>query len=157
MFAIIAIVALGATLYKLHRPTPESVMADFYAADHRAEDMLMDPLILNADIVAPSAIREVRQRDMPLRRYAISFLGNQRVEAAAPTLRLILDDETEPDYFRADALESLFRINRAEGDLRAKEFASRQDHLGYIARGMLDGSFVPVQRTRWQAMIGHHE
>jgi hypothetical protein len=157
VFAIVAIVGLGATLHMLNRPTAESVMADFYAADNRAEDMLMDPLILNADIVAPHVIREVRDPDMPRRRYAIAFLGNQRIEAAVPTLESLLGDEAELDYIRADALESLFRINRAEGERRAKELESRQDQLGYIARGLLDGSHVPSQRSRWQAMIGLHE
>jgi hypothetical protein len=156
-FAIIALVVLLATLYRLNRPTPESVMADFFAADDRAEDMLMDPLILNADVVAHAVIRDVRHRDMPRRRYAIAFLGNQRIEAAVPTLRSILNDETELDYFRADALDSVFRIDRAEGERCAKELSLRQDYLGYVARGLLNGSHVPVQRSRWQAMIGYHE
>ena len=151
-----AVVTLVISLSIVMQPTPETVMADFYAAEGRAEDMLMDPLILKSDLVAPTVICEIRNPDMPLRRYAIGFLGNERIVDALPTLHAILDDETELDDVRADALESISRINWLDGRDKAIRF-SRTGRLGDVSCGLLDGSPVQSQRTRWQARIGHHE
>jgi hypothetical protein len=38
------------TLAVVTRPTSETVKKYFYSAEHLAEDILMDPLILNADL-----------------------------------------------------------------------------------------------------------
>ncbi len=153
---IIGLVGLATVFHLLSRPSAEAVMADFYSSDS-VEEMLMDPLILNADIVAPHVIVEIQNKDMPRRRYAIGFLGNEKVESTLPVLRSILNDSTELDVFRADALESIYQIDHVEGKHQAQNFSARQDHLGYIARGLLDGSHVPFQRSKWQARIGHKE
>ena len=138
-------------------PTADQVMADFYKAEWRAEVMLMDPLILNADIVAPVVIESVKNKKMDKRRYAIGFLGNESIVEALPVLRTILADETEVDHFRADALEAIFQIRQQEGQSLAKIHSHREDFLGHIAKGLLSGAHIPFHRTYAEALVGHKD
>jgi hypothetical protein len=78
---------------------PQEALADFYEARDRAEDQLMDPLILNGRRVVPYITRDIQNKDMKLRRYAIGFLGNGRYSEAVPILEKILSDESEIYYF----------------------------------------------------------
>ncbi len=161
-YCVAGAIVLAATLtgiYLLVWSAPasaEEVMRDFYGAEGRAEDMLADPIILNADLVAPVVIEAVKDPQMELRRYAIGFLGSARVEASLPVLRHILEDKTEIDYFRSDALESIYLIDRTEGTNLAREHADADDHLGYIAKELLSGT-QPYERTYWQALTGAHD
>ena len=138
------------------RPTAEQVMADFYAAIDRAEDMVMDPLILNSDTVAAVVILSVKDKSMKKRRYAIGFLGNEKISEALPVLRSILADKSEEEYFRADALESIYQIDRTEGLSLAQNCQSSEDFLSYIASGLISGEHIPFQRTYIEALVGDH-
>ena len=138
-------------------PTEDEVMNDFYQAHNRAEDMLMDPLIIHSNIVKSRIIREIKNQDMDKRRYAISFLGNEGIKEALPALQEILNSENEKDYFRADALESIYRIDNSEGIKKATLYSNNNDYLGRIAMGLLDGTHKPSRRSLKQALTGHHE
>lgn len=153
--------AVGVTLVALvawPRPTAESVLNDFLFNDaQRAEDMLVDPLILHADVVKHRVLEEIQDPAMEKRRYAIRFLGIIRFSDALPALREILADDGELEYFRGDALESIYRISIEEGRGLAAQYEFREDFLGYVAKGLLDGSHVLFERTYFQALRGHHE
>lgn len=154
----VLLVGVAASYLLWPRATVESVMNDFFSGDAgRAEDMLMDPLILHADLVKSRVIEEVVARTMPKRRYAIGFLGVAGITDALPVLRAILTDETEKDYFRADALESIYRIAKDEGLVLASQYQSRTNFLGLVAKGLIDGSHKPFARSYAQAAVGHHE
>jgi len=139
------------------RPSVQEVLADFHAAEGRAEDMLMDPLILNADLVGPAIIEGVKDPDMDKRRYAIGFLGIAGIRDALPVLRTILADATEKSTMRGDALESIYRMEREVGLVLARDYADQDGHLGHVARGLTEGSRRLHTRTYWQALVGHHE
>ena len=47
---------------------PDDALRDFFEARDRAEDQLMDPLILNGRRVVPLVIAEVPNKEMKLRR-----------------------------------------------------------------------------------------
>ena len=148
--------AVGISLW----PSPatvDSVMDDFHLAEGRGEDMLMDPLILNADLVKDRVIQDIMNPEMDKRIYAISFLGNEGIGEAMPVLLHILNDESEEDPFRNGALESIFLIDKRRGKRLAGKYSSRQDSLGQIARELLDGSYKPYVRTRFDAWIGRHD
>src|SRR5262245_45882955 len=66
--------------------------------DAVAEDMLMDPLIVAGEKVVPLVIREIKNKEMPRRRYAIGFLGNGSYKQALPALEDIFQDLSEKDY-----------------------------------------------------------
>ncbi len=144
-------------LYSATRPSEDEVMEDFHASEGRAEDMLMDPLIRNSEIAAPAVIREVRDPEMNHRRYAIGFLGNERLHEALPVLRTILANNAEEDYYRADALESIFMINKGEGLALAARYAQANGLLGHVAKGLEDGSHRPSQRMYWKALFDYHD
>lgn len=118
--------------------------------------MLMDPLILAGARVVPAVIDAVADRDMPNRRYAILFLGNGRYRDALPRLADIVDDETEPDYFRGDALSATYQIDRERGVALAREHARREDYLGRIARDIARGTHQPPKRSYLAAVLGIH-
>ncbi len=137
---------------------PEDALRDFYEARERAEDQLMDPLILNGRRVVPLVISAVTNKDMRLRRYAIGFLGNGRYRSALPVLEKVLADESEIYYFRADALEAIYQIAPERAQSLAPGHVDGEDLLGQVARTIVAGE-SPVYRTRsyWQALWHVHE
>ena len=151
--ALLLFAALG---WAQARPTADEVMADFHAAEGRCEGMLQDPLILNADIVKGRVIEDIKNPQMDKRRYAIGFLGNVRAQEALPTLRAILADEAEIYYFRADALQSIFQIDEAEGRELAANYADTEGFLGMIARDVLAGGEAFYRRSWLDAFLGRH-
>ncbi|MEK6280591.1 MAG: hypothetical protein AABN95_09590 [Acidobacteriota bacterium] len=118
----------------------------------------MDPLILAADRVVPVVLKEVKNKNMPRRRYAIGFLGNGSYKEALVVIEPILSDPTEEDYIRGDALHSVFLIDAS----RAREFAERykdeENYLGEISRRVINGdNELKKIRTFADALAGKHE
>lgn len=151
LFALIAILVFI-------RPTVDEVMNDFHMAKNRAEDMLMDPLILHTNLVKNRVIEDIKNPAMDKRRYAIGFLGNERIVEALPVLREILSNEKEKDYMRSDALESIYLINKKEGILLCEKYKDRKDNLGLTARDIVVYKDTDYRvRTKWEALIGSHE
>ena len=78
----VSVIGLGALLCLLWAVAegplrnPDEALKDFYDAGDRAEDQLMDPLILTGRSVVPLVLKELPNKDMRPRRYAIGFLGN---------------------------------------------------------------------------------
>jgi hypothetical protein len=154
---LLIVVVLAGIAWRASQPSADEVMQDFYAAKDRAEDMLMDPLILHSDIVHERIVREVADPKMPKRRYAIGFLGIDGRPEALPALCRILESEGEIYYFRADALSAIWQIKKEEAVRRAAAYVSRDDLLGRFAKEMIAGAHQPYVRTYWQARAGAHE
>jgi hypothetical protein len=95
-----------------------------------AEDMLMDPLILAREEVVPLVIREVRNKNMPRRRYAILFLGNGSYKQALPVFEEILKDSSEDELFRGDASVAIFLIDETRGRKYAMDYSNDKTFLG---------------------------
>ncbi len=137
---------------------PRDALQDFLTGHDRAEDQLMDPLILCGGRVVPLVIAEIQNKDMHRRRYAIGFLGNGHYSEALPVLEKILSDGLETFYFRADALEAIYQIASDRARELAPKYVSDQDLLGRIAQDIV-ARRNPVHFTRsyWQALSGRHE
>jgi hypothetical protein len=135
----------------------EAAFQDFTKAKDRAEDQLTDPLVLAGPRVRPLAHAAVKDRSFPLRRYAIGYLGCAKYAAATTTFQAILNDESEKDYFRADALEALWSIDHANGLRLANEYSARADSLGHVARGLLVGTWPQSCRSWRDAFLHTHE
>lgn len=137
---------------------PEDAMRDFYEARERAEDQLIDPLILAGSRVVPHVLADLPNKDMSLRRYAIGFLGNGRYQIALPVLEKILYDDTEISYFRADALEAIYQISPERAEELAQDHLEGEDYLKAVATEVVAGR-NPVRWTRsyWQAVRHSHE
>src|SRR5262245_36870293 len=102
-------------------PTAEAALEAFYGGEPRPECMQAAPLEWHGSKVVPLVVRDLPNKTMPRRRYAIGFLGDGRYPEALPVLEHILSDETEIYYFRADALLAIYRI----APNRAQELASQ--------------------------------
>ena len=92
----------------------EKVLKEFYTAQ-LPECSLTAPLEWAGSRMVPLVIKEVANKSMPRRRYAISFLGDMRRREALPLLETVLADITERQEFRGDALEAIYRIDRHRG------------------------------------------
>ena len=136
---------------------PEDALKRFY--DHDGpEDSLMDPLILAGDSVVPLVLKEVMNKNMPRRRYAIAFLGNGSYKDALPVLEPILQDPVEADYIRGDALQSIFLIDATRGARFAHIYKDQTDYLGDVSRRIISGdSQLKKIRTYSDALQGKHE
>jgi len=136
---------------------PENALKRFYDSNG-PEDTLMDPLILAGDGVVPLVLKEIKNKEMPRRRYAIGFLGNGSYKEALPELETVLHDSTEKDYFRGDALQSIYMIDESKGRKLAEEWKDEQDYLGEISRRVLTGDHqLKKRRTHAEAVAGKHE
>lgn len=137
---------------------PGEALEDFYEAKDRVEDQLMDPLILTGRSVVPLVLKELPNKDMRLRRYAIGFLGNGRYSEALPLLDVILNDESEIDYFRGDALRSIFQISQSRARELAPNFVNGQELLGEVAREIVAGKNpIYFERSYWEAFRRVHD
>ena len=136
---------------------PRDALQDFYDAQDRAEDQLCDPLILNGSRVVPLVLAEIPDKEMPLRRYAISFLGNGGYKPAIPVLEEILADEAEVYYFRADALQAIYSIDRQHGERLALDHVDGEGLLGQFAGQVAKGEEPKIyKRSYWEAFWHVH-
>jgi hypothetical protein len=90
------------------------VWNDFYK-DAVFEPEIDDPLVQAGKAAVPAICEAVENRDMKYRRYAIGALGHIRDRRALPTLERILNSQGEIDYFRGDALRSIYQIDQVLG------------------------------------------
>ncbi len=91
-----------------------------------AEDEWADPLILTGRGAVPSILAEVTNRSMPRRHYAIWYLGLSGDRRSLPVLETILNDVTESEYARADALVAIAMIDEAQGLALARRYESHE-------------------------------
>lgn len=139
------------------QPSPEEAMSEFFS-NPGAEDTLMDPLIVAGPAVHPLVIDAIQDPETPRRRYAISFLGNEEVSEALPTLLAILNDESELPYFRGDALVAIYKIDSERAKLIASQFGDREDPLGYYASDVLtDADYLSERRSLAKARLRWHD
>ncbi|MCD6391879.1 MAG: hypothetical protein J7M40_00050 [Planctomycetes bacterium] len=144
--------------FRLLVPSPEDAYKRFLTNTDLAEDQSTDPLILGGKQVIPLVLEGIGSADMPRRRYAIAFLGDQSIHEAIPLLRAILEDPSELEYFRGDALEAIMNINSELGIRLAQGKIDTDGHLGFVAQRIMNGerSGRP-RRTFWDALIRRHD
>jgi len=151
----VAILFLLPALWVLKTVSPwssaEDILGKFYQSDG-PEACNADILILNKHKMLPVICEKIKDKNMPKRRYAISFLGNEQYAKAEQVLLQILSDETEQEYYRGDALLALYMIDTADGNKYAEKYRNRTDYLGYIAELVLNKKPVP-RRTFSDALF----
>ena len=76
-----------------------------------AEEYLKAPIKEAGYYIGPILTDKINDKNMELRRYAISGLGDIKYKPATETLRQILLDTSELDYVRADAFVVLTKFN----------------------------------------------
>ena len=115
-----------------------NVMRDFMYGENRMESQLTIPLERAGSKILPSVLEAIQDREMPRRRYAILFIGAETYEPALPILQRILEDETEIWYFRADALEAIYRIDQERAFELSPSYFDGPELLGRYARNIRD-------------------
>lgn len=136
---------------------PKAALGDFIGGKGRAEDQLTDPLVLAGPRVRPVVLAAIADPAMPRRRYALSYLGCVEYTPAIEALRRIASDDSEFDYFRADALEALWRLDQTEAEDLARQFQTRSDLLGQTASRLMTAGPSPDCRPWLAALIGRHD
>lgn len=137
--------------------SPEDALRQFYANDG-PEDTLMDPLIIAGEKVVPLVLKEIQNKNMLRRRYAIGFLGNGSYKQALPVLEDILQDSSEKDYIRGDALHAIYMIDESLGNQYARRFINQTDYLGQISKRILSGDISLKERRSYSdAVAGKHK
>lgn len=151
------LLAIGGLLYFQVVPgSPEEALEKFHSAQV-AEDQLIDPLILAGKKVVPLLIKEIKDKNMQQRRYAIAALGHLEDPSALPTLENIFKDVSEIDYYRCDALEAIALLNPSIGRALAKEHTgSSISCISQLSSALVAGK-LPNRRTYLQALIGWHQ
>lgn len=152
---ILIILPIGVASACFSQPSsPEEVLERFYH-NEGPEETLKDPLILAGDKVVPLVIERVSDKKMPRRRYAIAFLGNGSYTQALPVLHTILQDSSELDYFRSDALHSIYQIDAALGLKYAQSYRNESNDLGKVSQDLLSQKrLLPDRRTYLDALLG---
>lgn len=125
-------------------PTAEAALEAFYR-DETPECMILDPLRAHGKSVVPLLIRDLPNKKMPGRTYAISFLGEGKYSEALPVLEPIALDGRENLYVRANALEAIYHLSPERAldlvrQIEAKpypddKYGSLKRTLGEIKRG----------------------
>ncbi len=104
----------------------EDVWREFYF-EGTSEAHLVGILVFAGPKMVPSIIEVIEDRQMFARRYAISALGLLKQREALPALTGILNDESETDYFRSDALQAIYVIDAGAGQIAASELLNNPD------------------------------
>jgi HEAT repeat protein len=150
------LISLGIAAIFLYRLAPwesgEDILKEFYKDNHDLKgSALADILIINSKKVCPLVCKEIKDKNMPHRRYAIGFLGNEKYKPAKKVLIEILSDETELDHFRADALIALYQLDESIGKEYVSEYKQQDDFLGYVAKHL--ANCIPIHRSFWDAFF----
>jgi len=102
-----------------------------------AEEDLMTPLVMAGPKMVPVILEAIAHKDMRQRRYAIGALGNLNDASATDPLSAIVNDTKEEDYFRGDALSSLYKLDPGAANELAKKYADEGDNLKDTATSIL--------------------
>ena len=138
------------------KKSEEEVLNEFFSGKNaNSEIELMDPLILNSGMVREAVTEMVLDKEMKRRRYAIRFLGNNKIEEALKNLIFIVSDEQEKDIFRGDALRSIFFIEQKKGYDIAREYQSEDDHLGWVANEIIRGD-MEGRRSYLKSFVSYY-
>ncbi|RJQ52309.1 MAG: HEAT repeat domain-containing protein [Actinobacteria bacterium] len=93
----------------------ESTWRESYRPELPHEPELDDPLIAAGSPMVLAVCEAVEHADTKYRRYALGALGFIGDRRALPTLQRILDDPSELDYIREDALQAIYQIDETRG------------------------------------------
>ena len=113
----------------------ETWHAFYDLSDHVPE--IADALIAAGPRMVPAICEAVAHRDMKFRRHAIAALGYIGDRRALQALQTILDDGTEAEQARGDALISIYRIDRALGTRNARQYRHADAFVAHVSEAIL--------------------
>lgn len=105
----------------------EATWKTFYAGDYEPE--LPEPLMKAGPSMVPVILEAIDHPDMKMRRYAISALGYLQDDSAIALLTTIVQNKSEEDWFRGDALVAIYRLNQETATKLAENYKSQGEVL----------------------------
>lgn len=157
MFAVILIIVYPKNFALLFSDNQQTLKSFLYQ-DGRAEDEIMDPLIIRGEKIASDVLFLIEDRELPYRRYAISYLGLLKYKDAIPILESMALDASEEFYIRADALEAIYAIDQVRGKGLARQLDELAENSS-VVKSIMTGTYQPSMPTRSfiKALYGWHE
>jgi len=144
---VAAVAAAAETEYRPGPPAFSYVWGRFYTSTPH-EPELMDPLIEAGPKMTQAICEAVLHKDMMYRRYAIGALGFIGDRGALPTLERIINDGSEKDYFRGDALQAVYHIDKVLGRRRAEQYLHGPEYLKMISEAIKRNEQWLTERPR---------
>lgn len=114
----------------------QKTWTDFYHGGMHEPD-LDDPLIAAGKNMTVAICGAIGHPNMKRRRYAIGALGFIGDRRALPTLVEILQNRQETNYFRGDALLSIYQIDHEAGIEYARQYLQTGGLVKEIAEAIL--------------------
>ena len=128
LIPLILTIVLGCLESTMDEKEARKVLHDFY--NNKEPEAISDyDLVKAGKPIVPYLIVEIQKKDMPRRRYAIGALGKIGDKRALPLLIKILEDRSELIHFRADALESIWHIDRQLGEEYARRYQGESKEI----------------------------
>ena len=127
-------------IWKAHRNT----WITFYIIS--TESGNVSTLVIAGPSIVSELLKAVTDKRLYKRRYAICALGYLGDKSAIPTLRAILADSTEIEYFRGDALKAIYVLDQALGRSEAQrllgdpELTGRDSYFHRVAKTIMNSS-----------------
>ncbi len=79
--------------------------------------------------IVPYLLREIQNRDMPKRGYAILAFGKIGDKSALKDLQIILNDVSETEVIRGDALRSIWHLDKRLGKQLSEELHGKSEYI----------------------------
>lgn len=138
LFATLLLLQFGCGEAVMDEKQALRVLSEFY--EDNVPEPVMDRRLLSAGKgIVPYVIKEIQRKDMPKRRYAISALGKIGDRLALPALVKILEDKSEADLFRGDALTAIWRLDRNLGEQLAKKYSGESPYIDRVIQLLAEG------------------
>ena len=121
LVSLLLLIVAGCFKSNINEKEAQKILHDFY--NDNVPEPINDRHLLSAGKpIVPYLIVEIQRKDMPKRRYAIGALGKIGDKQALPVLIKILEDNTELYYFRSDAIEAIWHIDKKLGEKYAAKY-----------------------------------
>ncbi len=88
----------------------------------------------------PVLLEIVADKDAPRRRETIQMLGVAGFSEALPALEAVLNDDSEKDFIRAEALLAIFSIDDERARSYAEQYREEISQIGRVAEDILSGN-----------------
>jgi HEAT repeat protein len=108
--------------------------------------------------MVPILEHEISKREIPRRRYAIGALGILGNKDSIPILEHILQDKSEKEYFRGDALLAIAKIDLSYAQKNASNYLNDMRIVSTCANKVLTGNLGWLdKRSYWDAFYHRHD
>jgi HEAT repeat protein len=132
------ICGLNCSSEQISEKDAEAIMKEFYSAQV-PEPIIKAPLVSAGRKIVPYFSKEVLNRKMQKRGYAILALGEIGDRRALDSLKKVLDDQSEEKDFRECALRAIWHIDRKLGEEYARRYEGKNKDMDRTIKLLKDG------------------